>query len=72
MLLINYLGEIDLTIRKEVTKALADTRATLSVLNPTGLCIPLPRNAETTAGTPGTVPKSPHGKGCRFVQNLRT
>lgn len=47
MLLINYLGEIDLTIRNEVTKALVDTRDTLSVLNSTSISIPFPRSTET-------------------------
>lgn len=62
MLLINYLGETDLTIRNEVTKALVDTRATLSV-NSTSISIPLPRSTETiqivgVSNQPVTVSKS--------------
>lgn len=34
-LLTNMLGEIEITIKGEITKALVDTEATLSVLNPT-------------------------------------
>lgn len=45
--LTNYFGEIDLTIGNEVTKALVDTRATLSVLIPISLTIPPPQSTET-------------------------
>lgn len=47
MLLTNSLGKIDLTIGNEVTKNLVNTGATLSVLNPINLSVPLPWNTET-------------------------
>lgn len=47
MLLTNSLGKIDLNIWNEVTKAQIDTKATLSVLNPTSCTILLPQSTET-------------------------
>lgn len=45
--LTNYFEEIVLTIGNEVTKALVDTRATLSVLIPISLTISPPQSTET-------------------------